>query len=180
MLRRWFTALIALEFLVIAGCAESKQTGTLGQSVSMRNGELTVTRSEVSSANGQLEVAVYFRWTGSAGDLLSGWWGPKLKMRLSDSGGKQYEPVRPKWSPILPVPEEMYAVMRNVESYYQSKGRDKAYEADVAASADRFRQLETELKSGHNPVNWVHIFRVPSDSSGYTVIAGGVEVSLGR
>ena len=156
----------------------------------MGDGEITITRTEADMVGDRLRLAVFFRWTGPLDDLLSGFFGPKLKMTLTDGAGDTYKPIRLKSSPIQPVPEETYGIIRNFDAYYESNGADKTFEADAVQNAERLKQLEAEIKAGRNPIAWVHVFQLPWGRSSLALIvenphrrrgqAGTIEVPVGR
>ncbi|MCE5310338.1 MAG: hypothetical protein LLG20_22100 [Acidobacteriales bacterium] len=173
-----------------AGCGSSRRTAAIGETIPMGGSELTITRSEASSAGGRMQVSVFFRWTGSAADLIPGFRGAKMKMTLVDGAGEKYKPARPKWSPIQPLPEEMYSLMRNFDSYSNSRGADGRFEEDAMRDVERFKKLEADINAGRNPVAWVQVFELPWNRGDLVLVVvnprrrlgqpGTVEVPLSR
>ena len=182
--------LLALCAFLLMGCSATHSKFEMGQSIPFGEGEFSVSYVEARNMGEGNEIVVYFSWTGPAEDVLPGLFGSKMSMKLRDSAGKTYQPSRPSWSHMEPAPEGLYNVMRRLEEYRRSAGRDESFEKDAESLASQLHQAETDLKAGRNPVKWVHTFKVESESQGFSLIAetpgrqpgqpDSIEVPLGR
>ena len=182
--------LLIVGALLAVSCTGTRSKLRVGETTALGSGEFYVSYTDARSAGTDVELLVYFHWTGPTGDVLKGFFAPTMKMTLLDREGNSYSPLRPSWSPIQPVPEEAYAIMRDYELYQESGGQDRSLEASMEVNASRLHRLEEDVKAGRNPIRWIQFFKVPSDSSGFSLIVenpdrqgkqpGTVEVSLGR
>jgi hypothetical protein len=180
----------ALCAMLLMGCSAPHTKFEMGKSIPLGKGEFSVSYVEARNMGEGDEIVVYFGWTGPANDVLPGFFGSKMKIRLHDSAGNTYRPSRPSWSHMEPAPEQLYYVMRRFEEYRRSAGRDDSFEADAEDLTSQLHQLDDDLKAGRNPVKWVHTFKVKPERHGFWLAAenpdrqpgqpGSVEVSLGR
>lgn len=189
MERRALIAALGPALLEAAACSKSRGRAEIGRSFPLGKGNFTVSRSDARLEEGKLWLSVFFSWTGPAEELLGGYFGPDLEMTLLDNAGNEYKPIRPRWSVINPVPEEIYHAMRDFDAYY-TRRRDSSFERDAAENAARVERLEAELRAGRYPTRWMHIFEVPLGGRELKAVvtnpdrqagqARTVEVALGR
>ncbi len=98
--------LMLLCALIAVGCTAPRSKSRMGEAVSLGKGGFYVSYVEARSAGDDVQLSVFFRWTGPVSDLTGEFIGPKMKMTLLDSKGSSYSPFRPSHIPMKPIPEE--------------------------------------------------------------------------
>jgi hypothetical protein len=143
---------LALYALLVVGCSTIPTKFEMGKSIPFGKGEFSVSFVEARNMGEGDEIVVYFKWTGPASDVLPGFFGSEMSIRLRDSAGNTYQPSRPSWSHMEPAPEQLYYVMRRFEEYRRSAGRDDSFEADAEDLTSQLHQVDDDLRAGRNPV----------------------------
>ena len=172
---------------LMAGCAGKPERFEVGSSISLGQGRLTVTRTEVHPDGKQHALMVFFTWTGPVKDLYG--WFPSLVMTVTDAQGKSYGPVAPMfYSTLRPMPEDVFSLdpgasslaeyktsmkrrARNLEDMMKGPVHDREVLMQSGAGVERrIGQAKADIEAGRNPERWVHKFSVPQQSRGFTLL----------